>query len=82
MLSNDLRGLVETGQCGCDQRRRHAVLLGKDNVETDDSSAQLVRWFKHFSDGRSGPAPMPDFREALFVDIDNADSIFADRARR
>ena len=65
--------VVEAAEAFRGDRGRHAVGLGKDDVEADHERALLLE--PRDQVGHHGPRPRPlaDFLEACFVDIDDGD---------
>ena len=72
---------IETVEALLGDRRRHAVRLGKDDVEADGERAELGEAGHEVGHRGARPRPLPDRLEAVLVDIDNDDRVPALHAR-
>jgi hypothetical protein len=53
--------------------RREPIGLGEDDVKRDDKSAQLGEAGDQICNARTGPRPLTELSEALFVNVDDND---------
>ena len=75
------RFVIDAAKTLLGDRRRHAVRLGENDVETDSDGAELGDAGDQIGHGRARPRPLPDRLEACLVDIDDDDRPRSSAAR-